>query len=361
MQVLGKRLPNAETFSKALVNLALPERAKKPLIVAYYLTFRCNARCGFCSQKQFVYGEQRDKYRTDLKTQLRVLEAIRADTPNVYLMGGEPTVDRNLALLLAKCESLGFDTIAVNTNGIVFRQEILENANVLVISLHSMDPSKIASVYGLPEAVGDRVLENIQRYAESGTGVAVTINSVITGDNIEDIYDVAAFCRGIGAKFNVSPAISPGGRPDTTIMNNDRYRKLIDWCIERPSLLAPTLACLEVVRDLKPFVCMPNTIPGVYPNGDVVAPCPEFSEGLVPVNILQAGGLNKAIVAGRRSFEAEHGAFDTRNCAGLCHKTCYIEAANISTLTGVVRLATGMPLRLRRTNAKTENLSADEV
>ncbi len=346
MEVLGKRLPSPETVGRFLSNLARPEKEKRPLVAAFYLTFNCNAKCDFCSQGENVYGDSKGKYNGDvgLERRLAVLRELRKDVPNVYFLGGEPAVYPDFERMLEESVDLGFDTIGVNTNGLLFKPEILRNANLLVVSLHSVDPAKIASVYGVTPKWGVQALENIKRYASERDDLTVqmTINCVITGDNIEDVYGIAEFCSELGIQLNVTPAILEGGKPDDRLIGNPEYQALINWLLSQNGLIASSRVYLEIIRDFEPFSCTPHVVPGVYPNGDVVIPCPALSNGYEPVNLFKVGGLNKALEFGRAKFEVEHGILDTRTrCVEMCHKTCYVEGSTISTIGGLARLVRG--------------------
>lgn len=350
MEVLGKRLPSSETVRRFLSNLASPEKEKKPLVVSFYITFNCNARCDFCSQKEYVYGENKGKYNGDvgLEKRLEVLKELRKDVPNIYLLGGEPTLYQDFEIILEKSLYLGFDTIGVNTNGVLYKPEILRYANLLVVSLHSVDPTKIASIYNIAPKCGASVLENIKKYANErdSSVMQMTINCVITGDNIGDVYEIAEFCRKLGIQLNVAPAILDGGNPDARLVGNSEYKSLLNWLLKQNGLMASSRAYLEIIRDFKSFICTPHVIPCVYYNGYVATPCPHIS-GHNPVNIFKAGGLNKALKLGRAKFEVEHGVLDTRTrCAGICHKTCYVEGTGISTVSGLVRLIGGRIMSL---------------
>lgn len=345
MEIVGRRMPSVETVSRVLSNLVRPEKEKLPLVVAFYLSFGCNARCDFCSQGEYVFGGEKGRYNGDVQVgqQVEVLRAIRRDVPSVYFVGGEPTVYPGFEKILQASADLDFDTIGVNTNGLLFRPEILEHANLLVVSLHSMDPAKIASVYNVVPRWGEQALKNIRRYAEEkGEGMEMTVNCVVTSDNFRDVYEVAEFCDELGIKLNVSPAVFEGGAPDLKLIGNPEYRRLIDWLMGQNGLMASSKAYLKIIRDFEPFVCTPHVVPGIHPNGDMVVPCPNLPEGKEMVNVLEAGGVKEALEIGRARFEERHGVLDTqRECAKMCHKTCYVEAACVSSVAGLVKLVRG--------------------
>lgn len=343
MEIFRKRVPSLETIQRFLGNLTRKERDKLPLVIAFYLTFGCNARCSFCSQATYVYEGKKGIYKPhiNIETQIEVLRKIREDVPNIYFVGGEPTVYPWFKEILEASVDMDFDTIGVNTNCILFKKEVVDCANLIVASLHSMDPKKIASVYKVKSSFGDQVLENIRRYAgERFQSSRMTVNSVVTGENVDEIYEIAEFCRELGILLNVAPAIMANGKPEESLIDNRSYQNLIDWLSTQRGLMAVSQNYLRVIRDFQPFVCTPQIVPGVHPNGDLIAPCPNLPEGQVMRNILKDDGVINALKNGRDEFEALYGIVDTRTkCANDCHKTCYVGGSAISRLEGLIALA----------------------
>lgn len=336
LEVFGKRLPSFETIARFAENLVSPEASKKPLAVAYYPNYDCNAQCDFCSQRE-NREDHAGKPEPDLSAQLEDIEMIRRDCPNIYLLGGEPTIHRGIMEILRKCSELDFDVVALNTNGIRFLPEALEYLNLLVFSLHSADPQKIAEMFGFGQNphLGKTVLENLRKYAELAKDkeVTVVVNSVITAKNIQEIYGLAELCREIGAKLNIAPAIMPNGQPDAGLMDNPEYQQLIDNLLADRKILACSTSYLRKIRRFGQFSCTPQAIPAVTPDGNVLAPCPNVSDRK-EVSIKTASGLNKAIRKGRDQY----GEFDPeKDCIGVCHKTCYVEAAGMAGVVPLVR------------------------
>lgn len=336
MEALGRRLPSKETVLRVLQNLFLHEKFKKPLATAFYVNDSCNAQCDFCSQKEHLRGENRAE-QADLETQLEILRAIRQDVSNIYLMGGEPSIHPHLAELLQACEDLEFDTIAINTNAVVYRPEILGHANMLVVSLFSTDPLKLgASLYpnlnpDQQMKIGQRVLDNVRRYAQELDPEKTTmiINKVVTGEegDISGVYDIVNLCRELGAKLNIAPAIMLDNKPDPRLAQSLSWIFLINFLrTQNMDIMSGSSAYLKTIMNFERFDCTPNAIPAVRQNGDMDVPCPNVSEPKV-VNLLQAGGVMAALNQGREEF----GQFEpAQDCDKICHKTCYVEAANLA-------------------------------
>lgn len=335
MEINNRHIPSLETVFRAFENLLLPEDQKKPLVAAFYLTFACNARCSFCSQLDFV-GGNKEVSKPDLETQLKTLELVRREVPSIYLLGGEPTVHPHFEELLAACRDLDFDVVGVNTNAVRYVPEILDDVNMLVVSLYSTDPERVGASLGLNELAGQRVISNVARYAHERDPkrTQMVVNKVVTGGDgdIDDAYRVANFCTDLGVSFNIAPAIMPDGRPDPRLIDNPAYQQLIDDLMMDSRLMACTPAYLQRIRNFEEFACVPNVVPGIHPNGDLVVPCPNVHAPRM-VNILETGGVLEALRLGRESF----GPFDpATECADKCHKLCYIESANLSSKKGII-------------------------
>jgi MoaA/NifB/PqqE/SkfB family radical SAM enzyme len=351
---LGEAVQNVASFVhgfptqsiiRIVENLALPEREKKPLVVCYYLTDRCNGACSFCSQKENVRRSKKEELPPEEK--LRLLEIIRADASNIYLMGGEPTLARGFKEVLEECTRLEFERIVVNTNAILYKPEILEHATDLVISLHCDCDEKTANIYKISPEKAKRVYENILRYCvdRDFRRTRIVINCVVTEGNIDDVYDVADFAIQHGCQLSVAPAIDRDGKPDPGLINNPEYQKMIDWLKTKRTLVFGrgegyltrlSGKCLQTLRGFEPFTCTPNVVPGVRPNGNLVIPCQPLSDGKGCVNLLETGSVHGALKIGREQWEFRNGILDTQKmCRDRCHKICYVETAALGTTEGV--------------------------
>ena len=87
----------------------------KPLLLHYFVTNRCNARCSFCS----IWKERpkKDASLADVFSNLE--DAKKAGCSFVDFTGGEPLLNPDLVSFLKKAKSLGFFT-SVTTNCILF-------------------------------------------------------------------------------------------------------------------------------------------------------------------------------------------------------------------------------------------------
>ncbi|HNP17505.1 MAG TPA: radical SAM protein [Fulvivirga sp.] len=128
-----------------------------PILCNYYLTYRCNAKCGFCDiwerPSPYVTLENYEQNLTALKKLgVKVLD----------LTGGEPLLHRDIDKLLALAKKIGFIT-TVTTNGLLY-PKWAEKIKGLVDMLHfSLDaPTKEAHDQSRGVACFDHVMESIQ-------------------------------------------------------------------------------------------------------------------------------------------------------------------------------------------------------
>ncbi len=87
---------------------------RKPVLCNYYLTYRCNAACGFCDiwerPSPYVKPHQVFQNLRDLK---------RLGVKVIDFTGGEPLLHRELDLFLTEAKRLGFIT-TLTTNGLLY-------------------------------------------------------------------------------------------------------------------------------------------------------------------------------------------------------------------------------------------------
>ncbi|MDR0306389.1 MAG: radical SAM protein [Chitinispirillales bacterium] len=107
---------------------------KKPLLLHYYITNRCNARCSFCS-----IWQEKPKVDADLKDVLDNLRQGRqAGCRFVDFTGGEPLLHPQLPEFLAAAKKLGYIT-SVTTNCLLFTERAKEIAGLVDLLHFSID------------------------------------------------------------------------------------------------------------------------------------------------------------------------------------------------------------------------------
>lgn len=163
------------------------------------VTDRCNFRCGFCMPAH-------EKYRFLPKPEILTFEEIarlagifRAlGARKIRLTGGEPLLRTDLEKLIHQLRNLGFDDLALTTNGFLLpeRAHALKDAGLgrVTISLHSLDPATFGEINGLALPL-EGVLNGVKAALAAGLHPVKLNAVVIRGRNDNEIVDLARFGR----------------------------------------------------------------------------------------------------------------------------------------------------------------------
>jgi len=111
---------------------------KKPLLLHYYITNRCNAKCGFCS----IWQERPKVDAIDDDVISNLKQARKAGCKFADFTGGEPLMHPSLPKFLSTAKKLGFMT-SVTTNCLLFEERAAELAglgDLLHFSIDADDP-----------------------------------------------------------------------------------------------------------------------------------------------------------------------------------------------------------------------------
>jgi MoaA/NifB/PqqE/SkfB family radical SAM enzyme len=155
----------------------------KPVLCNYYLTYRCNAKCGFCD-----IWEQPSPYATPTQV-AENLDGLRAlGVKIVDFTGGEPLLHRDIGTLLKMAKDRGFIT-TLTTNGLLYpkkAEEIKGLVDMLHFSLDSPDASTHDTMRGV--ACFDFVMESIAKALQLGERPDILFT--VFEHNIDDIQRV---------------------------------------------------------------------------------------------------------------------------------------------------------------------------
>lgn len=310
--------------SNYLLNLgavATGRQPRRPLLFSYYVTHRCNLGCRYCSDGE---GKRfRDEPCPELDTpkacELIGLLSRSADTLDVT--GGEPMARPDLDILLAHARRCGLRTV-LNTKGLGLRDrpEILRHADVLVLSVDSLDPADLAAIIGRPEPTAVALLDDL-RFAvreAPAAGAAVVLSAVATPGRLDGVRGVLAFAEDHGLGFHLSPEIV-GKTANPALRGHDAYRRLIDDAAARKRRGAGVLGVphyLRGIRDFTDFRCHPLLMPVIRPDGRLYYPCLESKRA--EVSVLESGGYEEALEASRRQCG------EIPDCRGCCHLFCHM-------------------------------------
>ena len=184
---------------------------RRPVLVHFEVTLRCNARCSFC-----------DYWTTDPSARASELrsyaDAARFFNPMlVTFTGGEPTLRRDLEDLVAGVNgAISLKYITLITHGAMLTPERARSlwdagVNQFNISLDYLD-ERHDRARGIP-GWGARILAAVPAMRERGID-NIRFNSVIKNDNLDQIVPIVRRAEelGVGVNFSVYTDAKNGNR-----------------------------------------------------------------------------------------------------------------------------------------------------
>lgn len=104
-----------------------------PVLCNYYLTYRCNAKCGFCD-----IWEQPSPYVTIENVRANLGDLKKLGVKVIDFTGGEPLLHRQLPEILSLAKDLGFIT-TVTSNGLLYPKKAKSLAGLIDMLHFSLD------------------------------------------------------------------------------------------------------------------------------------------------------------------------------------------------------------------------------
>lgn len=150
------------------------------------VTTSCQAKCEFCNATGMLHD-----LVTDLPSvRARAAQAARMGCRTVSFTGGEPTLRRDLPLLIATARDEGIGGVELQTNGILLARKALvarlakAGLSSIFLSLHSKDAALHDALLQVPGAHAKALLGACH---VADRGVRVAVNHVITTHNMADL------------------------------------------------------------------------------------------------------------------------------------------------------------------------------
>lgn len=174
---------------------------RRPILVHFEVTMRCNAHCGFC-----------DYWKTDSSAKAEELksyaDAARYFNPMlVTFTGGEPTLRRDLEDLVAEVDgAISLKYITLITHGAMLTPERARSlwdagVNQFNISLDYLD-ERHDRQRGIP-GLAAKILATVPMLRERGID-SIRFNTVIKNDNLDQIVPIVRRAEAMGAGVNFS-------------------------------------------------------------------------------------------------------------------------------------------------------------
>jgi len=308
-------------YIRNLGSVAVGRQPTRPLMFSYYITHRCNLNCTYCCDgdgKRFK-EDPTEELTTDQAC--RLLSILRRAGDTIDITGGEPMLRDDLEAVIEHARSVGFRTV-LNTKGIGLadRPSLMDHCDVLVLSLDTLNPERLATLLGRPVDRANEVLAALD-YAiarKDETQTKLVLSVVATPDNLDDVREVLELTAKHSLGFQLSPEIV-GTAVNPALLECERYRTLVDDTIAQKRRRKGVLgvpAYLEGIKDFRPFRCHPLLMPVIRPDGRMYYPCLEWKRA--EVDLLEAGDYYRALRTAREKFG------EIPACRDCCHIFCHM-------------------------------------
>lgn len=286
----------------------------KPVLCNYYVTYRCNARCGFCDiweqPSPTVSLEDAARNLDDLK---------RLGVRVVDFTGGEPLLHPRLADLLAMAKERGLLT-TVTTNGLLYpkkAKKLAGKVDLLHFSIDSSVPEEHDASRGV--ACFGRLMTSIEQALSLGERPDLLFT--VTNENVhrlEEIYETIS--RPNRLVLILNPLFEyhalGSGLADRVMAQMAAFAKK-PYTYLNPAFL--TLRRRGGNDPAAPVCRAVSTSVVISPFNELVLPCYHLGLEKVPIRGDLYRLWNSDVVAEQRALEGRHEA-----CRG-CTINCYFE------------------------------------
>jgi len=283
---------------------------KAPLFCGHKLTYNCNLRCKMCP------FWKRPSQDSSLEQEKAILKQVyNSGACGIAFEGGEPLLRKDLAKILAFSRSLPLHTSLI-TNGTLLESKIDEISpyinGVVYVSLDGLEKTHDAI-----RGVGGCFRKAVRGISAAEEKVAVTINTTIMAENIDEIDSLVRLAKELGTRISIAVAHEycniNASSPAT-----DKISKIAHTLIEMKREGYPivnSIGYLKVMAKEKNWQCKPWTMVNIDPNGNVVLPCYVHNDYASSVSIFETSIKNAV-----SDFDWEK----IKNCR-KCSLHCYVE------------------------------------
>lgn len=199
--------------------------------------FTCNNNCIVCSIKDKEKNYP-DRIFGDLVKDLQL--GIEKGFRGVEFTGGEPSIRCDIVDLVAKARELGYETIAMSTNGRLFSYKRFCD-NIVGAGLNKVTFSLLGPTAAIHDAVTrtpgtfQQILAGIKNVQEYGH-VHINVSSVISNLNYKNLVFFGQFIASIGIKQWYLLDLIPDGNakvfyPRLAVRLKDLYNELKDLTV----------------------------------------------------------------------------------------------------------------------------------
>ncbi len=262
--------------------------------VFFHILTACNLRCRHCYIDPAQHGDR----TLDAATvgQWLQLFAGPGKSPNLVLLGGEPTLHPDLADIIRRARTSGYASITVDTNGYLFH-DILDRVGPAEVDFFSF------SLDGASQAVNDAIrgegcfrhcTAGIRRAVKKGFGVSVifTVSSI----NRHELADMAPLLEDLGVNrffiqvIGLRGASAKDAQADSLQVSRDQWLETVPPVAADIAARGITVSYPKVfLEEEEVFACAGLVADNyfVFPNGRVYR-CPLCED--FPLHSLEIAG-----------------------------------------------------------------------
>ena len=251
-----------------------------PVLCNYYLTYRCNAKCGFCD-----IWEKPSPYITVENFTENLHHLRQLGVKVIDLTGGEPLLHREVDKLLQIAKDLGFIT-TLTTNGLLYPKWSAKIAGLVDMLHFSLDsPDKETHDTGRGVACYDFVMQSID--IAKSLGERPDIIFTVFEQNISEIDAIYQLCQENGLVLILNPVFEYNDVQTGNSLSHQTLNSLSQWGKRKGVYLNDAFISLR--KDGGNHVDNPvckaasSTIV-ISPENELVVPCYHLGEKSFAIN-----------------------------------------------------------------------------
>ena len=261
------RMKKTVSFSKNATN------------VFFHILTNCNLKCAHCYINKEQHGENILPMET-IESWLKIFIEKNNDA-NVIFLGGEPTLHPDLPLAINKAQSLGYNSITVDTNGYLF-YNILAKVNPDVVDYFSFSldgTTRKTNDMIRGEGSYDKCIAGIRKAISKG--FTTSLIYTVSKKNLHELDTMAPFLKELGITRFFIQVIGIRGQSaenwhEKLQVSRKEWLKTIPIVADKVAKLGITVTYPKVfLNEDEPFECAGLVAKNyfIFPNGRVYQ-CP---------------------------------------------------------------------------------------
>lgn len=221
-----KLLQHLDTSQKVIQSRLTNKR--RPIIVSWNLTYKCNLECKYCG-----YWERKTPELNTSRIFQYIEELAGNGTKFISFTGGEPLLRKDIGPIINECKNHNIH-VSLNSNGLLIKKRIKDIQEVDEIQLSIDGPKQINDVIR-GRGSFDKVIESIQLCKQ--TNIKLNISTVISKANYAHIPYMCDLSKRyeVGIYYHPADQYHSGdhNRNYEDICENNEFKKAISYLIEQ--------------------------------------------------------------------------------------------------------------------------------